>query len=158
MPKSRNKLLSSKEKEHMLKKKKLTQPLLFLKIWILTRKITMEMILMVITKQSQKMLFKIQSKQSRQKNRWLKDWKMLRMMRKQLPERSICKMLNCLKKMPRKLLKKLNKLKKKLDNSKRRRLFQRRFQKEKWRKQLRQLKMSKNKRKHHLKLEPRLEK
>jgi hypothetical protein len=52
---------------------------------------------------------------------------MLKMMRKQLTERSICKMLNCPRKMPRKLLKKLNKLKKKLNNSKRRRLLQRRF-------------------------------
>ena len=59
MPKSRNKLLSSKERELMLKKKKLTQPLLFLKIWMLTRKIIMEMIQMLIIKQSQKMLFKI---------------------------------------------------------------------------------------------------
>jgi hypothetical protein len=52
---------------------------------------------------------------------------MQKMMKKQLIERSICKMLNCPKKMPRKLLKKLNKLKKKLNNSKRRRLLQRRF-------------------------------
>lgn len=49
------------------------------------------------------------------------------MMKKLSPERSIYKMQNCRKKMPRKVWKKLNKPKKKQNNSKRKKLSQRKF-------------------------------